>query len=112
MKGHPDASGEDASGVRGARVPGGRVARAFQGLFTVLGWLALGPGPIGVFGLGRLARGTESGPMVPTMPPFFLSGRVIVSGWKKKKGNKLDRHIMGNSKPSMLLDFNVNFVTF
>ena len=49
--------------------------------------------------------------MVPTMPPFFLPGRVIVSGRKKKK-NKLDRHIMGNSRPSMLLNFNVNFVTF
>ena len=48
--------------------------------------------------------------MVPTMPPFFLSGRVIVPGRKKK--DKLDRHIMGNSGPSMLLNFDVNFVTF
>ena len=70
--------------MRGARVPGGRVARAFVGLFTILRWLALGPGPIEAFGLGRLARGTELGPMVPTMPPFFLPGRVIVLGWKKK----------------------------
>ena len=97
--------------MRGARVPRGRVARAFLGLFTVLGWLALGPGPIEAFGLGRLARGTELEPMVPTMPPFFLSGRVIVLG-RKKKRNKLDRHIMGNSRSSLLLDFNVNFVTF
>ena len=70
--------------MRGARVPGGRVARTFLGLFTVLGRLSLGPGPIGAFELGRLARGTEPGPMVPTMPPFFLSGRVIVPDWKKK----------------------------
>ena len=52
--------------MRGARVPGGRVARMFLGLFTVLDRLSLGPGPIGAFGLGRLARGTEPPPMVPT----------------------------------------------
>ena len=61
------ASGEEASGVRGARVPRRRVARAFLGLFTVLGRLVLGSGPIGAFGLGRLIRGTEPGPMVPTI---------------------------------------------
>ena len=71
--------------MRGARVPGRRVARAFLGLFTILGQLALGPGPIGALGLGRLARGTEPGPIVPIMPPFFLSGRVIVPDWKKKE---------------------------
>ena len=60
--------------------------------------------------MGQVARGTEPGPMVPTMPPFFLSGKVIVPG--RKKRGKLDRHIMGNSRPSMLLNFNVNFVTF
>ena len=96
--------------MRDARAPGRRVARAFLGQFTVLGQLALGSGPIGALGLGRLARGTKLGPMVPTMPFFFLSGRVIVPGWKKK--NKLDRHIMGNSRPSMLLNFNVKFLTF
>ena len=57
-----------------------RGARAFLGLFTVLARLALGPGPIEAFELGRLARGTEPKPMVPTMPPFFLPGRVIVLG--------------------------------
>ena len=97
--------------MRGARVSERRVTRVFLGLFTILGRLALGPGPIGSLGLGRLARGTEPGPMVPTMPPFFLPRRVIVFVWKKKK-NKLDRHIMGNSGPSMLLNFNVNIVTF
>ena len=52
--------------MRGARVLGERVARTFLGQFTVLGRPSLEPGPIGAFGLGRLARGTESGPMVPT----------------------------------------------
>ena len=132
--GRLSASGKEASGIRGARALGQRVARAlgrrvtralgrrvaralgrrvaraFLGLITVLGWLALGPGPIGALGLGRLARGTELRPMVPTMPPFFLSGRVIVPGQNKK--DKLDHHITGNSRPSMLLNFNVNFITF
>ena len=57
--------------MRGARVPGGRVTRAFLGLFAVLGRLALGSGPIGAFGLGRLARGTEAGPMVPIIFRVF-----------------------------------------
>ena len=63
---HQGASGKEASGVRGSQAPGRRVARAFLGLFTVLGPLDLGPCPIGALGLGRLARGTEPGPMVPT----------------------------------------------
>ena len=53
--------------MRSAWAPERRVARAFLGLFTVLGQLALGPGPIGALGLGRLAKGTEPGPMVPTV---------------------------------------------
>ena len=52
--------------MRGARALGRRVARAFLGPCTVLGRLALGPGPISALRLGRLARGTEPGPMVPT----------------------------------------------
>ena len=95
--GHQGTSRKEASWVRGARAPRRRVAWAFLGLFTVLGRLALRPGPIGALGLGWLARGPEPGPMVPTMPPFFLPGKVIVPG--RKKRNKLDRHIMGNSKP-------------
>ena len=109
--GHLGASGKEASGIRGARAPEQRVSWAFIGLLTVLGRLDLGPSPIGALGLGRLARGTEPGPMVPTMPTFFLPGRVIIPGRKRKK-DKLDRHIMGNNRPSMLLNFNVNFVTF
>ena len=58
--GHQGASGKEASKIRGAR--------AFLGLFTILGRLALGPGPIGALGLGQLARGTDPGPMVPTQP--------------------------------------------
>ena len=34
---------------------------------------------------GRLANGFRSRPMVPTMPPFFLLGRVIIPGWKKEQ---------------------------
>ena len=71
--------------MRGARVPGGRVARTFLGLFTFLGRLSLRPSPIEAFGLGRLAKETELMPMVLTMPPFFLPGRVIVPDWKKKR---------------------------
>ena len=55
---HLGALGKEAFGIRGAREPGWRVARAF------LGRLALWPGPIGALGLGRLARGTKpSGPV-------------------------------------------------
>ena len=68
------ASGEEASGVRGAWALRQRVARAFLGLFTVLDRLDLGSGPIGVLGLGRLAKGTEPKPMVPIMPPFSCRG--------------------------------------
>ena len=57
--------------MRGARASGQRVARAFLGLFTILGRLALGHGPIGALGLGRLAKGTEPGPMVPTSGVLF-----------------------------------------
>ena len=71
--------------MKGARILGRRVTGVFLGLFTVLGRLALGPGPIGALKLGRLARGTEPSLRVPTMAPFFLPGRVIVPGWKKKE---------------------------
>ena len=83
---------------------GRRIARVF------LGRLVLGPSPIGALGLGRLARGTEPEPMVPIMPPFFLSGRVIIPVGKKR--NKLDRHIIGNSRPSMLFGFQCEFCNF
>ena len=53
--------------MRGARIPGRRVIRAFLGLFTVLPRLALKPGPIGALRLDRLARGLEPRPMVPTI---------------------------------------------
>ena len=85
--GHQGALGKEASGIRGPRAPGRRVAREFLSLFTILGRLALGLGPIGALGMGRLARGTKPGPNVPTMPPFFLLGRVIASD--RKKGTSL-----------------------
>ena len=56
--GHLDASGKEASRIRGARALGLRVVRVFLGLLNVLGRPALGPGPIGALGMGRLARGT------------------------------------------------------
>ena len=69
--------------MRGARVPGGRVIWMFLGLDTVLGRLSLGPGPIGALGLGRLARGTEPGPMVPTV---FV--QCHVGFFQRKMGTK------------------------
>ena len=70
--GHLGALGKEASRIKGARAPGRRVAREFLVLLIVLGWLALGPGPIGALGLSRLARGTEPGPMVPTKISYLL----------------------------------------
>ena len=83
VSGHLGVSGKEASGIRGARVPGRKVARAFLGRLTLgpspvgavpgkkfsrafLGRLTLGPGPVGAIGLGRLARRTEPEPMVLT----------------------------------------------
>ena len=65
--GHLGASGKEASGTRGSRAPIRRAAREFLGLLTILGRLALGPGPVWALGLGRLARGTEPESMVPTV---------------------------------------------
>ena len=48
--------------------------------------------------------------MVPTMPPLFLPGRKIILGQKTK--NKVDRHIIGNSLPLMLLNFQRKFWNF
>ena len=76
--GHLGALGKEASGIRGAWAPGRRVTQAF------LGRLTLGSDPVRAIGLGRLARGTELGPMVPTMLPFFLLGREIVPSRKKR----------------------------
>ena len=79
--------GKKASRIRGAWAPGRRIDWAFLGQLAFgpnllglpgrridrafLGRLAFGPNPIGALGLGQLARGTEPGPIVPTMPPFF-----------------------------------------
>ena len=60
--------------------------------------------------LGLLARGPRPKPVAPTMPLFFLLGRAIVPSWKKE--NMFDHHIMGNSRQSMLVCSNVNFLTF
>ena len=92
--------GKKASRIRDARAPGRRIVRAFLGRLdfgpsplgvprrridlAFLGWSAFGPSPIGALVLGRLARRTGTRSMVPTMPPFFLPGRAIVPGWKKR----------------------------
>ena len=53
--------GRLAFGLSPLEVPGRRIDRAF------LGRMAFGPSPFGALGLGRLAKGTEPGPMVPTL---------------------------------------------
>ena len=93
--------GKKASRIRGTWAPGRRIDLAF------LGRLDFGPSSIGALGLGRLARGTQLGLMVPTVPPFSCRGGRSSPVGKK---DKVDRHCMGNSKKSML--FNGNFVTF
>ena len=118
--------GKKASEIRGARAPKRRIDRAILGRLAFgpcpfgvpgrridrafLGQLAFGPSPIGALGLGRLARRTEPGPMVPTMPPFSCRGGRSSS--VEKKRNKLDRHIIGNSRSSMLLNFQRKFCNF
>ena len=99
---HLGASGNEASEIRGARVPERKVAWAFLGQLTLgpgpigavperkfsqvfLGQLTLGPGHVRAIGLGWSARGTEPMPMVPTMPLFFLPRRKIIPGRKKMK---------------------------
>ena len=74
-----------------------------------LGLLASRPFPFGALGLGRLARGVGLGPKVPTMPPFFYRGGRPSPVGKK---NKVDRHIIGNSLPLMLLNFQRKFYNF
>ena len=74
---HQSASEKESSGVRSVQAPGQRVAGAFLGLFTVLGRLALGPGPIGAFGLDQLARETEPGLMVPTQTTLIFAPTTL-----------------------------------
>ena len=82
--------GKKASRIRDVRAPGRRIVRAFLGRLAFepsplgvpgrridrafLGWSAFRPCPIGALVLGRLARGTGPGSMVPIMPPFSCRG--------------------------------------
>ena len=82
--------GKKVSGIRGARALGRRIVRAFLGRLAFgpsplgapgrridrafLGRPAFGPSPIGALLLGRHARGTGPGSMVPIMPPFSYRG--------------------------------------
>ena len=118
--------GEEASGIRGARAPGRRIDLVFLGRLAFgpspfgvpgrridrayLSRLAFGSCPIGALGLGRLARGTEPGPMVPTMPPFSCWGER--SSPIGKKGTSLTVILQGTVDHQCCLFFNVNFVTF
>ena len=44
------------------------------------------------------------------LSPLFLPGRKIIPG--RKKRDKVDRHIIGNSLPLMLLNFQRKFCNF
>ena len=85
---HLGALGKETSGVRGARVLERKFSRTFLGRLTLgsgpvgaiprqkfsrafLGRPTLGPGPVGAIGLGRLAKGIEPGPMVPTDSTYY-----------------------------------------
>ena len=74
-----------------------------------LGRLVSGPNPLRALGSGQLTRGAGPGPKVPTMSPLFMSGRKTIPGRKK---NKVDRHIIRNSLPLMLLNFQRKFYNF
>ena len=95
--------GRLVSGPNPLGVPGRRVGRAF------LGQLVSWPFPFEALRWGRLARGAGPGPKVSTMPPFSCQGGRPSPVGKK---NKVDRHIMGNSLPLMLLNFQRKFYNF
>ena len=79
--------GKKASGIRSVWAPGRRIVRAFLGRLAFgpsplgapgrridrifLGRPAFGPSPIGALVLGRLARGTGAGSMVPTRLIYY-----------------------------------------
>ena len=74
-----------------------------------LGQLASGPFPIGALGSGQLARGAVPRSKALTMPPFsYRGGRPS----PVRKKNKVDHHIIGNSLPLMLLNFQRKFYNF
>ena len=98
------------NGIRGVSTPSLAIYRRVSGS-GILSWACGQDGsaqPWPLVERGLLARGPGSRPKAPTMPPFFLLGRAIVPGWKKE--DMLNCHIMGNSRQSMLLNFNVNFL--
>ena len=96
--------GRLASGPNPLGVPGWRVGRAF------VGRLDFGPNPLGALGLGRLARGVMGlWPRYPQCPPFPAEEEDHP---RSKKKNKVDRHIIGNNLPLMLLNFQRKFCNF
>ena len=86
--------GKKAFGIWVIRAPGRRIDLAFLGRLafgpspfevpgrridrTFLGRLAFGPSPFGALGLGRLTRGTEPGPMVPTAINYNITNVLFI----------------------------------
>ena len=101
--------GKKASGIRGSRAPGKRIDKAFLGRLAFgpnpfgvperrieqafLGRLAFGLSPIGVLGLGRLVRGTELGPMVPTTKKRGVSPILLGTPTSSSRFPAMDMHI-------------------
>ena len=93
-----------ASGLWDTRAFGRRIGRAF------LDRLVSGPNPLGVpAGRSWASWCLGLGPRYPQCLPFsYRGGRLSPVG----KKNKFDRHIMGNSLPLMLLNFQCKFYNF
>ena len=83
-------------GIRGERCPGTR-AESPPGVPEPIhcpGPAGFRPGPIGALGLGQLARGTEPGPMVPTVWFCFLCFLATKRGRVRKVED-----VIGSLKP-------------
>ena len=94
VSGHLGASGKEASEIRGARVPGRKVARVFMDRLTLgsgpvgamlgrkfsrtfLGRLTLRLSPVGAIGLGRLAREPSPDPWYPQQGHLMYKFRTM-----------------------------------
>ena len=109
---YPGTRAEDWAGWLLGLIPlwyqgGGSIGRSWAS------WL-LGLIPLGLLGRAGWPEVLGLGPRypqwVPTMPPFSCQGgRSSPVG---KKMNQVDRHIIGNSLPLMLLNFQRKFCNF
>ena len=76
------------------------------------GWL-LGLVPLGLLGWAGWLGEPSLSPWYPQCPHFPIGEEDYPrSEKKKKKRNKLDHHIIGNDRPSMLLNFQHKFCNF